>query len=210
MTFPRTGCAGLYLRAILLTRLVHIPNAISASNAPPLATMVRPYLRAIFDLFDSSASGTAMRLRSSSDNCSRSTSRSDRTFSSTPRNAKEIYQSQMTRRKIREKKSIHSSRVGGPAFGFSRASGVGCAFWRNRESSIQSPVSSNRGRLGSAGMSESMSPGSRLSGSGRSGISCASACAASLVNPARGGRMGFVIANGDFFRLSGRLRRSWR
>lgn len=139
------------------TRLAQVPSVISASNAPPEATIVRPYFRIVFDLFDSSARGTEIRLRSSSLSCSRSISRSVSTFSSIPRNAKEMYQSQITRRKIREKKSIHSS-MDGMALEASRGGGVGSGFCFSRESSIQSPVSVNSGRLVSASTcAESMS-----------------------------------------------------
>lgn len=68
------------------------------------------------DLCDSSANGTAICARSSSDIAMRSISRSDSSSSSTPRNAHEIYQSHTTRRTTRPKKCCHSSRVGGPAF----------------------------------------------------------------------------------------------
>lgn len=75
-----------------------------------------------------------------------------------PRNENEIYQSHTTRRKIREKKSTHSSRDGTPGLA-SLGGGGGGAFVRKRESSMKSPVSSvNRGWLASASMSaESMS-----------------------------------------------------
>jgi hypothetical protein len=68
------------------------------------------------DLCDSSANGTAICARSSSDIAMRSISRSDSSSSSTPRNAHEIYQSHTTRRTTRPKKCCHSSSVGGPAF----------------------------------------------------------------------------------------------
>jgi hypothetical protein len=134
----------------------------TASNAPPDATIVRPCFRMSLDLCESSARGTAIRWRSSSESCRRSTSRSDSASSFTPRNAKEMYQSQITRRKIREKKSSHSSSAGTPGFA-SRGGGVGCAFCRSRESSMKSPDSSNSGRLVSASTaSESMPISSRF------------------------------------------------
>ena len=164
--------------------------------------MVRPYLRMTLDLLESSANGTAILLRSSSVSCSRSTSRSDSTSSSMPRNAKEIYQSQTTRRKIREKKSIHSSTDGMPLLA-SLGGGVGSALVLSRDSSIKSPVSSQSGRLVSAPTaSESMpaySSGSIPDTSG--GLSRFSASFASSVSPLFGGRMRPVIANGNFLRF---------
>lgn len=181
------------------TRLAQVPSVISASKPPPEATIVRPYLRITLDLFDSSARGTAIRLRSSSDNCRRSISRSVSTSSLMPRNAKDIYQSQTTRKKIREKKSIHSS-IDGMALLASRGGGVGSGFCFSRESSIQSPVSVNRGSLVSVSTSsESMSPYSSAS-SDISG-SRFSAAFASSVSPLFGGCIRPVIANGNLFRF---------
>lgn len=172
-----------------------------ASNAPPDAMIVRPCFRMILDLYDSSERGTAIRFRSSSLSCSRSISRSLSAFSSTPRNAKEIYQSQMTRRKIREKKSIHSSSWGMPLLA-SRGGGVGMDFWRSRGSSIKSPVSSKSGGAGSA--STSPSPTSRGGPSKPVASICSSipsASAASGVSPWFGGRILPVSANANLFRF---------
>jgi hypothetical protein len=171
-----------------LTRLVHRPIAIIASKAPPEATIVRPCLRISFDLCESSANGTAIRFRSSSDIWSLSSSRSDREFSSIPRKAHSIYQSAPTRRTMREKKSIHSSSEGTPGLA-SLASGVGSGFCRSRESSIPSPDSAS---------SSSGSEGSAANGLGNSSVSetmtigsvicwLASASAASAVSPLFGG-----------------------
>jgi hypothetical protein len=183
-----------------LTRLAQVPSVISASKPPPEATMVRPYRRMTLDLFESSANGTAILLRSSSDNCSRSTSRSDSTSSSMPRKANDIYQSQTTRRKIREKKSIHSS-IEGMALDASRGGGVGSGFCFSRESSIQSPVSVNRGRSVPVSMpAESMSAYSLPSSSDISG-SRFSAAFASSVRPLFGGCIRPVIANSNLFRF---------
>lgn len=155
MTLPCTVC-GLCFRAIRLTRLVHVPIATMASNMPPDATIVRPCLRMNLDLCENSANGVAIRFRSSSDICTRSISRSVRTFSSTPRNAHSIYQSQATRRTIREKKSIHSSMDGIDALA-SRTGGGGSAFDRKRGSSgtslRSSPVSKPKSCGGSIGTS---------------------------------------------------------
>jgi hypothetical protein len=187
-----------YLAAIRLTRLAQVPRVSSASNAPPDATMVRPYLRMTLDLFDSSDRGTAIRLRSSSDSCSRSISRSVSKSSSTPRNANEIYQSQTTRRNMREKKSIHSS-IDGIALVASRGGGVGRGFVRRRGSSMKSPVSSNSGRSVLAAIpSESMSRSRSISGWSGSRFS---ASFASSVSPAFGGCIRPVIANGYFLRF---------
>lgn len=107
--------------------------------------MVRPCLRMNFDLCDNSASGTDILCRSASDIWIRSTSRSVRMFSSTPRNAHSIYQSHMTRKTMREKKSSHSSSEGIPGLA-SRGGGGSSTRCRSRDpSSMKSPVSSKRG-----------------------------------------------------------------
>lgn len=118
-----------------LTLLAHVPSVTSASNAPPDAMIVRPCRRISFDLYDSSDSGVAIRLRSSSVSCSRSISRSVNRSSFTPRKANEMYQSQTTRSRMREKKSIHSSSAG-MFFVGSRGGGVGIARVRKRGSSM--------------------------------------------------------------------------
>lgn len=143
-----------------------------------------------------------MRLRSSSDSCSRSISRSVSTSSSMPRKAKVMYQSQTTRRNMREKKSIQSSSAGMP-LDASRGGGVGSALLRNRGSSMKSPVSSNSGSAVSdcSSASAASNPTSGLFRSGICSGSIPRASAASGVIPLFGGLILPVCANGDLFRF---------
>jgi hypothetical protein len=149
----------------------------------------------IFDLWESSARGTAIRLRSSSVSWSRSISRSVSSSSSIPRKANEIYQSHRTRRNMREKKSIHSL-MSGMFFVASRGGGVGRGLVLRRGSSMKSPVSSsNSGSEVSACMPAAETVSSRsISGPCSSGSRFRFAFASS-VRPAFGGRIRPVIAN---------------
>lgn len=200
MILPVTVVRGLCLRAMRFTRLVHVPSATIASNTPPEATIARPCRRMIFDLCESSASGTAILWRSASVIWIRSISRSLRLPSSTPRNAQSMYQSQATRRTIREKKSSHSSRLGIPGFA-SRGGGASCTFCRRRESSIDSPVSSSAKSGVVIGTSKGLSNSASSSKSVTIGpFCCRRASAASGVIPRPGilPTIGAMMRNNNF------------
>lgn len=84
---------------------------------PDNAMISRPCLRVYLFFEANSASGFAMRLRSSLASLIVSTSRSDRRSSSTPRNDISIRKSVAVPIRTREKKSSHSSSFGGPVLG---------------------------------------------------------------------------------------------
>lgn len=99
------------------TRAYQRPSMTIDSNESANATICRPCFFMNGFLLAYSANGRAIVSRSSSVSKRRPASRSDMASSSTPRNTISTYHSVMNRITIREKKSIHSSRLGALTFG---------------------------------------------------------------------------------------------
>lgn len=174
-----------------------------------------------FDLFDNSANGTAIDCRSSSVIPSRSTSLSERRFSSIPRKAAWMYHSVATLSNTREKNLVHSSRLGGPLLasrappvepdsrllrlarsaGFSTCVVVSSAICSSMVSPSLNSSWNGEPLSGSETPSKSTSPESMPSWTFRFGSSIPNAAIASGVSPLVGGRIGSLICHNNFRRL---------
>lgn len=105
------------MRASRFTRMYHRPSITIDSNESANATICRPCLRMNGFLLAYSANGRAIVSRSSSVSRSFAASASETLSSSMSRNSISTYHSVRNRITIREKKSIHSSTLGGVDFG---------------------------------------------------------------------------------------------
>lgn len=146
-----------------------MPSASTESNESAVAMIIRPCLRVNFALFASSAKGREIACRSCGLSLSLATSRSESNSSSTPRKAKDTYQSVTTRKTTREKKSSQSSRLGGPDFAFVLTGFV---------SSTGSASSMSSASMASTGSMFSASAQCHSSSAQGSSVDCSSAASA--------------------------------